>query len=519
MLESLRPDREGIMRSVIFLQSVAVFAALLVLPGHAHSQQSSAPASPSQTLSTPDTASLRVCLRLEDETPFRGFSDVRVMTSDGREIQNVAAASDGELFYTGVPIGSYVVEAVAPGFLPVRIATTLESAHQQRSLFVVLLPKELATPIDPGSLALSKKTTAAPAAVSSWLPAPVDDAIPAADPNTECPLQHILKGVGQRMTQFVSNMEKFTATERVEHSHVDSKGVRRPVDMRSFAYVVAISQNPHELFVLDEFRDGTADPGKFPARIATNGLPAIALIFHPLLAGDFKFECEGLGHWKGKSAWQVHFLQRPDKPSRIRAYVIDGRIYHIPLKGRVWIDPGTFQIVHLDSELVAPNKKIQLTHERCSIDYALVEFHSEKQEIWLPQTAELWVERNGHRFYRRHSFSDFKVFSVDTTQSAQKAKESYTFTNTSDRDLLGVLTVKPAMGSQLDPVTISFTIPAGGSILKLVGPGKDVNVPVGEIASATFVHNGKPEAIKVDAHLLKESSLDVIPDIANPSIP
>jgi hypothetical protein len=148
-----------------------------------------------------------------------------------------------------------------------------------------------------------------------------------------------------------------------------------------------------------------------------------------------------------------------------------------------------------------------------------VEFRTQKQEIWLPQTADLWVERGGHRFYRRHSFTDFKVFSVDTAQAEQKTKESYTFTNTSDRDLLGVLTVKPAAGTELDPVSISFTIPARGRVLKSVGPGKDVNVPVGKIASATFVHNGKPEAIKVDAYLVKESSLDVVPETPNPSTP
>jgi hypothetical protein len=509
------------MRSAIFLQSVAALAALLVLPVHARSQQSGSPGSSAQTPSTPKTASLRVCLRLQDESPFRGFSDVRVMTSEGREIQNVAEASDGEVLYTGVPLGSYVVEAVAPGFLSVRIATILESTNQQRTLFLVLLPKELAATLVPVPLTPFRDVSAAsaPSAASSWLPASIDDVVTAPDPNTECPLQVILRGVGERMTQFVSNMEKFTATERVEHFNVDSKGVRRPVDKRTFAYVVAISQNPRELFVLDEFRNGTADPSLFPARIATNGLPALALIFHPLLAGDFKFECEGLGQWKGKAAWKVHFLQRPDRPSRIRAYVIAGRMYQIPLKGRVWIDPGTLQIVHLESELVAPNKKIQLAHERCSIDYALVEFRSQKQEFWLPQTAELWVERNGHRFYRQHTFTDFKVFSVDTTQAEQKTRESYMFTNISDRDLFGVLTVKPTARTQLDPVTIRFTIPAGGSILKSVGPGKDVNVPVGEIASATFMHNGKSEAIKVDAHLLKESWLDVVPDTPNPSNP
>jgi hypothetical protein len=28
------------------------------------------------------------------------------------------------------------------------------------------------------------------------------------------------------------------------------------------------------------------------------GLPAMALIFHPLFASDFKFVCEGMGQWE-----------------------------------------------------------------------------------------------------------------------------------------------------------------------------------------------------------------------------
>jgi len=73
-----------------------------------------------------------------------------------------------------------------------------------------------------------------------------------------------------------------------------------------------------------------------------------------------------------------------------------------------------------------------------------------------------------------------------------------------------VLTVTPISGAKLDPVSLSFTIPAGGSIVKLVGPGKDVEIPVESVASATFAHNGPLDSVKVDAHLSKESTLDVI---------
>jgi hypothetical protein len=46
--------------------------------------------------------------------------------------------------------------------------------------------------------------------------------------------------------------------------------------------------------------------------------------------------------------------------------------------------------------------------------------------------------------------------------------------------------------------------------VKLVGPGKDVAIPVESVASATFAHNGPLDSVKVDAHLSKESTLDVI---------
>jgi hypothetical protein len=507
------------MRWKILLLSMAAFLVLLLPPPGALSQQNSTAVHSSPPPSAAGTASLKVCLRLEDESRFGGLASIRVMPSQGYEIAGTPTASEGEILFSGMQPGTYSVEVASAGFLAVRITTTIESAHQQRTLFVVMKPRPLPSRITLAKPASSATTANAASRQGSWLPPNLDEAVPEVDPNVECPAQQVLRGVGQRMTQFVSNLEKFSATERVEHFNIDGTGARRPSDLRSFDYVVMVSQNSQGTFVLDEFRNGSVDPEQFPAHIATEGLPAMALIFHPILAGDFKFECEGLGQWRDLPAWQVHFSQRPDKPSRIRAYIIGGKNYRIPIKGRVWIDPGTFQVLRLESDLVNPLKEIELTNERCSIEYGLVQFRSLKQEIWLPQTADLWVERQGHRYYRRHTFSDFKVFSVDTAQSVQKPKESYSFTNTSDRDLFGVLTVSPVSGTKLDPVSIRFTIPAGGSILKLVGPGKDVDIPVRLIESAVFVHNGRAESIKVDAYLVKESSLDVIPETAIPSTP
>jgi len=72
---------------------------------------------------------------------------------------------------------------------------------------------------------------------------------------------------------------------------------------------------------VDEYRSNSNHAAvDFPGGIETRGLPALVLIFHPYNVGSFEMSCEGLTHWNGKQAWQVHFRQRSDKPNRIRAY-------------------------------------------------------------------------------------------------------------------------------------------------------------------------------------------------------
>ncbi len=236
------------------------------------------------------------------------------------------------------------------------------------------------------------------------------------------------------------------------------------------------------------------------------------LLFHPKLAEDFTFVCEGLGQSEGKPSWQVHFSQKNDRPVRIRSYRIGGSNFSVYLEGRAWIDPGSFQVTRLESELQKPIPEIELKYEHIWIRYAPVRFNSQKMQIWLPQEAELYVERKGHRYRRSHKYTDFLVFNVETAQNIQAPKGAYTFVNTSDKDVGGVLTVIPKEGTGQDPISVNVLVPARGKALKLVGPGKDVNLPLTAVASATFAHNGKPDSVSVEADLATETTLDVIPD-------
>jgi hypothetical protein len=465
---------------------------------------------------SPTGATLKICLRLPDESPFNGSVNIRVIPTEGYEVTGFPTESAGEMLFRDVGSGTYSIEASAPGFLTVRRTTQIRPGGGIQTVFIIMKVKPLPPRAggDPTPGMSPSADRGAGAENTSWIPSDLDDSVPEVDRSVECPLPTVLHGIGVRMEQFVANLEKFSATEQVEHFRVDPNGVRGAPEARSFEYVVTISHNSKGLFILDEYRNGSVNQEQFPAKIATLGLPAMAMVFHPVLVPDFTFKCEGLGSWAGRPAWQVHFEQRPDRPSRIRSYGIQGRHYPVPLKGRAWIDPGTSQVVRLESALVKPLKEIDLTQEYFSISYAAVRFRSSTQQLWLPQVADLYVERQGRRYYRRHTFSNFKIFTVETAQVVQAPKESYSFTNTSDQAIPGSLTVAPASELTLNSVSINFTIPPNSTIYKVVGPGKDVSMPADSVGSATFAYDGPAGIVKVDAYLIKESTLDVVANSA-----
>jgi tetratricopeptide (TPR) repeat protein len=345
-----------------------------------------------------------------------------------------------------------------------------------------------------------------------WAQPGIDDSVPSVSPNVSCASSQVLRRAGEQVEELMSSLEKFTATERVNHFTVTKKGDLRSPQIRSFEYAVSVKQLPHGLIALDEYRDGSLDPSQFPASIATNGLPAMALVFHPQLSSDFNFVCEGMGQVSGSPAWQVHFQQKPDRPSRIHAYVIAGNYHSVPLKGRAWIDAATYQLARLEFELVKPMPEIHLLRERASIDYAPVQFRSRDVQLWLPSHADLLISRDNKAFFRTHSFSNFKLFTVGVGQELQVRKESYSFKNLTDGDVSGQLTITPKEGSSFSPATITFTIPARQVVIKLVGPGKDLNISADSIGSARFVYSGSPGAVQADAMLTRESTLEVVPD-------
>lgn len=260
---------------------------------------------------------------------------------------------------------------------------------------------------------------------SNWLPADVDASVPVVEQGVSCSVDDVVHKAGAQLMELAKDVDRFTATETLVHESIDKYGLPSSPEKRIFSYVASIQDVNHHFLNVEEYRiDKDGGQAEFPGGVVTNGLPALVLIFHPYNAPDFTMSCEGLARLSTGLAWQVHFKQRPDKPNVIKRYRIgaDGPSYPVALKGRAWISADTFQIVRLETDLVAPVKEIRLAADRADIEYGPVRFAKGNVTMWLPKSADVYYDWKGRRIHRRHSFSDYMLFAVDDKQKISAPK-------------------------------------------------------------------------------------------------
>jgi tetratricopeptide (TPR) repeat protein len=272
---------------------------------------------------------------------------------------------------------------------------------------------------DPDPLA----DTAEPELSVAWQPPGIDEAKPSVAAGVACPTAEVLAKAGDRVEELVDNVGRFAAIEDLLHERLDNQGNPTTRETRKFDYAAYISQPRTGVLLVDEFRTERYGIDNLPDQIATSGFPALAMIFHPTMQPDYELSCEGLGEWKGQATWLVHFRARDDRPSHIQDYVVGARTYPIRLKGRAWITADRFQIIRIESELINPLKGIGFLAEHQIAEYGPVLFEKKNVQLWLPKTAEVYLDFHRHRYYRRHSFDKYMLFSVDSTDKVNTAKQ------------------------------------------------------------------------------------------------
>jgi hypothetical protein len=235
-------------------------------------------------------------------------------------------------------------------------------------------------------------------------------------------LPQIVRQAGDKVLEFVGNVDRFTATESLSHQTLNEFGLAVRSEKIKFNYLVSIQEMKPGVFDVQEYRDGLTTNDIFPEHVATLGTVAMVFVFHPNYVGDFDFRCEGRAHQGSQEAWQIHFSQKADRASRLRSYRLGNQYFRVGIKGRAWISSETSQVLRMETDLVSKVPEIRLHAEHQDIQYGPVPFQKKHLVLWLPLATETYLDFNGHRIHRRQDLSNYLLFWVDDRETIEKPK-------------------------------------------------------------------------------------------------
>ena len=251
--------------------------------------------------------------------------------------------------------------------------------------------------------------------INSWQPPGIDEVKLALAAGVSCPA-NIFEETGKRVQELVEDVTRFAAVEDLFHQSLDVYGTPIRTQTRKYNYVASVSERKPGILDVDEFRDDKIPLSGYPDNIATTGFVTLALVFHPDMRDDFTMVCEGLGDWRGQASWLVHFAQRDDRPNHMHSYKVGAVLHPVKMNGRAWITADKFQIVRIEAEMAKPMPEIQLLSEHQVVEYGPVPFQKKNTLLWLPKSAEIYFDFRKHRYYRRHSFDHYMLFSTETDE-------------------------------------------------------------------------------------------------------
>jgi tetratricopeptide (TPR) repeat protein len=240
-------------------------------------------------------------------------------------------------------------------------------------------------------------------------------------------LDSILSGVGKTVAEFFSNFPNTSSLEQVHQEKLSRKEKVAGEFDQKFRYLCF---TPPQAWGLgfDEYR---VDPsggeawlrGREDGFMLTSGFASASLIFHPAYQPQADFRYLGRQKVNGREDYLIAFAQQPAK-ARVNGAFKSGQTTMTTFsQGLAWIDPQSYQITRLRTDLLRPLPEINLQRETTEIVYGEVHFKDMNAGFWVPQQVIVSVDWNGKHLRNEHRYSEFKLFRVEANEKIGTRRE------------------------------------------------------------------------------------------------
>jgi tetratricopeptide (TPR) repeat protein len=248
---------------------------------------------------------------------------------------------------------------------------------------------------------------------------------PAAD---QAQLASILAAVGNNVAAFFADFPNICSMEKVHLEKLDRKGAPTTAQEYKYRYLM-LTPNDAGVPGINEYRSDmkgieTPQLGFSDNYMLTSGFASASLVFHPAYQSGSTFRLLGTQKIKNRDTFVVAYAQVPAKSLLSGSFQYGKEIRQTYTQGIAWIDPQTYQILHLISDLLTPMPQIRLDKETTDIEFSEVHFKRLPQSFWLPQAVSVSLDWNGRYMRNQHAYSDFLLFNVDSSQKIGEPKHA-----------------------------------------------------------------------------------------------
>lgn len=233
----------------------------------------------------------------------------------------------------------------------------------------------------------------------------------------------ILRRTGENIQRTFESIPNTTCREDVLEERLRIDGTAEESQSQRFLYLL-LPRPDSDGMGMDEHRTNSQGKPLPPeglqgGSVLTTGFAAMPMHFHPRVQSQSIFRGLGRQAVEGRQTFVVGLAQRPETARLIGRVDVQGRSAIILLQGVAWIDPVSYQILHMRTDLLAPRPDIDLTRQTTDVRFGEVRFKNAKVVFWLPQQVTVNVEWGGRTFRNQHHYSDFKLFTVEAEEKPQ----------------------------------------------------------------------------------------------------
>jgi hypothetical protein len=236
-------------------------------------------------------------------------------------------------------------------------------------------------------------------------------------------LAMLLDKVGTNVEAFFQDFRNTACLERVHRESLLPNGDWKEYFQEEFNYLLSVPPDAKGLG-LEEYRSDSKgrqiDPRKLKGSfMLTSGYACYPLYFHPknLSGSVFRY----LGREKlHQGSYVMAFAQRPAGARMMGSVTLNGIPVLILEQGLAWIDPESYQISRMRTDLLAPRSDVGLHELTTSIAFDRVHFSEASQTLWLPREVVVTIKWEVSVFRNRHRYSGYRLFSVQSRDSEKK---------------------------------------------------------------------------------------------------